>query len=783
MQTSVRRSSQPQVDAYGSVAKVKINQLSDYMNDEYKRQIDTLKTQDRSVAPKGKKKSVDGQKPSNLPYGIKRQVLTKESHAGTDYPSNLTSVVEKKIRERGMTDLKPEQVRQLVVNSSTYDNEIRSTRQEQDALIGRLAVDKNRALEDATIDYDMTMQERSKEGEFVPMRQARATQKDTKVGDYTLDPIDEEDMEKSIRQKPNKEFVNDQMTKEAHRQAMLLDLQNQNFIKDEEQHKEAPAVCKGSEKMMKKKQRGQIHQRLFEMGQRKHEDKVAAMLDESTNSEKEENETSVIAKPVINERSKKLQREGGIVDRLLQDADMRKARQENRERIEARNQKDLKKSKTNNKSQKVNEKLFDREYLRAIRTEEIDHNGSVNYIKFGNVLTAMKMIEDREENEDVIFDAWKTLAEQSSSEINEKALRSFCQTVNQSGYKPSNDSLVKKLGLWRSTNMQVKGDKKQIVGSKNWHEKPLPKSYHPKISAVSTEMDRKRKGKSPDLPRFEVLIQRGRMYKDKREQQALEKKEQEVLSFKPDLSKSKSSMKPNLGSRKTSVKKETEITLKMRERMSKDGDLQDFLKEQERKEKPKQYKRKQFAPQLNEKKKPKKPAPVDTQEPVQTEDVDLEKRRLQDAEEDLDLEYPYNPLPSRESILKKTIEGERFIDVASSPDPQEIPEIQDIPEAPTTDENRSKNEVISVKESPREDTEGEDDQSEEQVALLYVDVNLGQGGQRRIVLYEGDKPEDVAHEFAQENELDEEMEMKLKDLLTNQIQNMLTKIEEDDEGE
>jgi len=149
--------------------------------------------------------------------------------------------------------------------------------------------------------------------------------------------------------------------------------------------------------------------------------------------------------------------------------------------------------------------------------------------------------------------------------------------------------------------------------------------------------------------------------------------------------------------------------------------------------------------------------------------VDQEKKRLADFEKDIDLEYPYNPLPSRESILKKTIEGDKFIDVASSPDPQEIPEIQDIPEEPTTDENRSKNEVISVKESPREDTEGEEEQSDDQVALLYVDVNLGQGGQRRIVLYEGDKPEDVAHEFAVENELDEEMEMKLKDLLTNQI--------------
>ena len=47
------------------------------------------------------------------------------------------------------------------------------------------------------------------------------------------------------------------MTKEAHRQAMLLDLQNKNYIKDEESYREAPEVCRGSEKIMnKKKQRG-----------------------------------------------------------------------------------------------------------------------------------------------------------------------------------------------------------------------------------------------------------------------------------------------------------------------------------------------------------------------------------------------------------------------------------------------------------------------------------------------------------------------------------------------
>jgi len=36
----------------------------------------------------------------------------------------------------------------------------------------------------------------------------------------------------------------------------------------------------------------------------------------------------------------------------------------------------------------------------------------------------------------------------------------------------------------------------------------------------------------------------------------------------------------------------------------------------------------------------------------------------------------------------------------------------------------------------------------ETIPLLFVDVNLGGGNKPRIALYDGDKPEDVAAEFA-----------------------------------
>lgn len=38
--------------------------------------------------------------------------------------------------------------------------------------------------------------------------------------------------------------------------------------------------------------------------------------------------------------------------------------------------------------------------------------------------------------------------------------------------------------------------------------------------------------------------------------------------------------------------------------------------------------------------------------------------------------------------------------------------------------------------------------------MLFVDVNVGESGSQRIVVYEGDKPEDLAEKFAKEHNLD-----------------------------
>jgi hypothetical protein len=64
--------------------------------------------------------------------------------------------------------------------------------------------------------------------------------------------------------------------------------------------------------------------------------------------------------------------------------------------------------------------------------------------------------------------------------------------------------------------------------------------------------------------------------------------------------------------------------------------------------------------------------------------------------------------------------------------------------------------------------------------LLYVDVNLGNSGTQRIVVYEGDTAEGLAEKFANEHQLDEPLKKKLTDMLEKQISGVLEKIEEDD---
>lgn len=60
-----------------------------------------------------------------------------------------------------------------------------------------------------------------------------------------------------------------------------------------------------------------------------------------------------------------------------------------------------------------------------------------------------------------------------------------------------------------------------------------------------------------------------------------------------------------------------------------------------------------------------------------------------------------------------------------------------------------------------------------------MDVNLGPGETKRIIVYEHDTSEELAESFAKEHGLDSQLKEKLKELLDAQIDGLLTRIDEE----
>lgn len=144
--------------------------------------------------------------------------------------------------------------------------------------------------------------------------------------------------------------------------------------------------------------------------------------------------------------------------------------------------------------------------------------------------------------------------------------------------------------------------------------------------------------------------------------------------------------------------------------------------------------------------------------------------------------------------------GASNVDEAEDTSEEETSRKYQVPRASETEEGLEENSEISIpigvdSEGKIEEDGGIDgtgsvrvdsvpeEEEEEQIPLLFVDVNLGEGKMSRIVLYEGDKPENVAREFSKEHELDEMMMKKLTDLLSQQMAGVLSKIEEEEDEE
>ena len=67
---------------------------------------------------------------------------------------------------------------------------------------------------------------------------------------------------------------------------------------------------------------------------------------------------------------------------------------------------------------------------------------------------------------------------------------------------------------------------------------------------------------------------------------------------------------------------------------------------------------------------------------------------------------------------------------------------------------------------------------EEELPLLFVDVDIGGGKTDRVIVYQDNSAEDLAKEFAQKHSLNSEMEARLVNLLNQQITDILIRMEQ-----
>ena len=78
--------------------------------------------------------------------------------------------------------------------------------------------------------------------------------------------------------------------------------------------------------------------------------------------------------------------------------------------------------------------------------------------------------------------------------------------------------------------------------------------------------------------------------------------------------------------------------------------------------------------------------------------------------------------------------------------------------------------------------ENEDPEEKDDIPLLIIDVNIRQGVKKKIFVYEGDTPEELAEKFAKEHNLEIETKNKLQSLIHSHMLRLLTRIEEENQS-
>lgn len=69
----------------------------------------------------------------------------------------------------------------------------------------------------------------------------------------------------------------------------------------------------------------------------------------------------------------------------------------------------------------------------------------------------------------------------------------------------------------------------------------------------------------------------------------------------------------------------------------------------------------------------------------------------------------------------------------------------------------------------------------QRIALLSLDINLGEGKTDKIIVYDGDTPKQIAEAMAKRHSLNSEVTAKFEKILESHLNHILSKIEEVEE--
>ena len=108
--------------------------------------------------------------------------------------------------------------------------------------------------------------------------------------------------------------------------------------------------------------------------------------------------------------------------------------------------------------------------------------------------------------------------------------------------------------------------------------------------------------------------------------------------------------------------------------------------------------------------------------------------------------------------------------------------IMDKKEKNTVNKNNNiENQDNNQGEENKSENEG-DPEKRDEIPLLIIDVNIRQGVKKKIFVYEGDTPEELAEKFAKEHNLEVETKNKLQGLINSHMLRLLTRIDEENQS-